>query len=229
MDAIWPTPLDVALTCLRWLLGLAGGTALGAVIALIDGAVAAGTRRRWRVVATGLRGSLDFLRSIPILAIVPVVIMLGVKERFKIGLISWAVSFPIWISIRQARSLEMVDAELALAAGGLSRADVFRTYSVPKLLIGLVHGIETAIGIAWISVVAAESFGTFTTGFWAGGLGHKALQAHEANNWSGLVLCLAIFGMLGLGSAVLWRRLLELRSRSGSGFNPLAGHAGYGR
>jgi len=222
MDAIWPTPSDVLLSCLRWLIGIAAGAVLGSFVALAEGAVT--SRLGWLPLATGVRGFLDFLRSIPILAIVPLVIMLGVKERWKIGLIGWAVSFPIWISIRQARALEMVDAELALAAGGLSRADVFRTYTFPKLLIGLLHGIETAIGVAWISVVAAESFGTFTRGFWAGGLGYKALQAYEANSWSGLVLCLAIFGTLGLGSALLWRRLLELRSRSRSGFNPMAGH-----
>jgi len=226
MEAIWPTPTDVALTCLRWLIGIAAGTMLGVGVAVAEGAVATRRRRGWRLLAICIRSALDFLRSIPILAIVPMVIMLGVKERWKIGLIGWAVSFPIWISIRHARTLEMIDAELALAASGLSRTGVFRTYTFPKLLIGLLHGIETAIGIAWISVVAAESFGTFTKGFWAGGLGHKAIQAYEANNWSGLLLCLVLFGTLGLGSALLWRRLLELRSRSRTGFNPMAG---YGR
>src|SRR3954468_1895892 len=98
MDAIWPTPNDVLLTCLRWLIGIAAGAVLGSFVALAEGAIA-GRRHAWWPLATGVRGFLDFLRSIPILAIVPVVVMLGVKEQWKIGLIGWAVSFPIWISI----------------------------------------------------------------------------------------------------------------------------------
>jgi ABC-type nitrate/sulfonate/bicarbonate transport system permease component len=132
--------------------------------------------------------------------------------------------FPVWLAIRQARQIEMIDTELVLSASGLARAEKLKTYHGPKALGGLLKGVEISIGIAWLSVVAAEWIGTFSIGFWAGGLGYKIVKAHDANSWDGMLLCLVLFGGLGTATAWTWRRLFRQDRELLAGFNPLGGH-----
>jgi sulfonate transport system permease protein len=212
MASVWPTAHDVILSCLRWFLGLSVGVLLGFFLAICDELF---TRRCKAKGAEGslFYGVLDFLRALPIIALVPIIQTLGVDEQWKIGLIAWAVMFPIWLSIRQARSEMMQDTELALTAAGLSRRQIAISYHMPKSLRGVIRGVEIAIGIAWLSVVAAEWVGTFSTGFWSGGLGYRIVRAHDANSWGGMLICLAFFGMLGTFSAWVWRRMFIVRWR----------------
>jgi sulfonate transport system permease protein len=209
MDSLWPSLKDVLLTTLRW----SSGVAIGAAVALIASVVEAVVRGALRLVRlAALSGALtipfDFLRALPVIALVPLVQLIGVDEWWKFALIAWAATFPIWLRIRQAWLQQMIDTELALKASGLRRIDIFRSYDFPKALGGLLQGIEISIGIAWISTVAAEWIGTFSTGFWAGGLGYKVQVAHDANNWGAMLACLGYFGALGIASTSIWRKLV---------------------
>jgi NitT/TauT family transport system permease protein len=118
----------------------------------------------------------------------------------------------------------MIDTELALFASGLLSSQIFWHYRFPKILNGLFAGIEISIGVAWISVVAAEWIGTFTIGFWAGGLGYKVLKAHDANNLGGMLTCLALFGALGIATAWIWRKVTSRGGVFVGGFNPMSGY-----
>jgi len=220
MHSAWPTIWDIALTILRWIAGLGVGVLLGLIIAtlqtLVPGEQGSKRLNTWLTVAP-----LDFLRALPIIALVPLVQMISISERWKVALIAWAVMFPMYLSMRQARLRSLVDTELALNAAGLSSLDIFRNYKLPKALGGLLKGVEISIGIAWLSVVAAEWVGTFSEGFWAGGLGYKITKAHEANNWSSMLICLALFGLLGTSTAWTWRILFTKERALANGFNPL--------
>lgn len=221
MSGVWPTTQDVALTILRWGGGLGVGSLLGLVIALLEARIASGTPQEAGRRAGWLAALLDFFRALPIIALVPVVQMLGVDEIWKIGLIVWAVMFPVWIAVRQARARQMIDTELTLMASGLTPAAMLRTYRIPKAFGGLLRGVEISIGVAWLSVVAAEWVGTYSKGFWSGGLGYKIVKAHEANNWRAMLVCLALFGILGTITTWVWRRLLYRSGRLSSGFDPM--------
>lgn len=208
MDNIWPSANDVVLTTLRW----CGGVALGAASALtvsVSEAAVRGALSYLRLGSWPITMLFDFLRALPVIALVPLVQMMGVDEWWKFGLIAWAVTFPTWLAIRQAWLERMTDTELALSASGLRRIDIFRSYDLPKVVGGLMRGIEISIGIAWISVVAAEWIGTFSTGFWSGGLGYKVLTAHDSNNWGAMLACLGLFGLLGSTSTLIWRFLIR--------------------
>lgn len=202
-----PTFQDIELTSLRWLLGICAGVLIAFLISVLELLLA--RRGSMRPFAWLLSKARDFLRALPVIALVPIVQSLGVRERWKIALIAWAVMFPIWVSIRQSLVNEMVDTSLALAAAGVSRREMLLCYQVPKMLSGLLRGVEISIGIGWISVVAAEWVGTFTPGFWAGGLGFRIQVAHDANNWVGMFACLGLFGALGVSTAILWSWLMK--------------------
>jgi sulfonate transport system permease protein len=219
---IWPTLKDVLLTLLRWTIGLGMGAVLGLLIAL-PGSKTSLESSRQRKRASLFTSFFDFLRALPIIALVPVIQTLGINEAWKIGLIAWAVTFPIWLAVRQAKSREFIDTEVALVGKRATTAEIFWHYRFPKVFGGLLKGVEISIGIAWLSVVAAEWIGTYSNGFWAGGLGYRIVKAHDANNWSGMLLCLGCFGFMGTATAWLWRKFVSDRDLL-AGFNPMCGY-----
>lgn len=223
MEPVWPGPNDVLLTSLRWVSGLGFGAMIGLLIAFGEKPHRLQEKRAGARTGFLLTTILDFLRAIPIIALVPVIQTIGINEFWKIGLIAWAVMFPVWIAVRQARLTRFVDAEIALIGRGLNTDQIFWSYRFPKALGGFLRGIDVSIGIAWISVVAAEWIGTYSPGFWAGGLGYKVVKAHEANNWSSMLLCLGFFGLMGTATAWLWRKFISNRQVV-SGFNPMCGY-----
>jgi ABC-type nitrate/sulfonate/bicarbonate transport system permease component len=202
-----PTPHDVGVTSLRWLAGVSGGTLLALIFAIAEYRLA--RARWWSTAGAALRTIRDLLRALPVVALVPIVQEIGVQERWKIALIAWAVMFPIWVSVAQALTDEMIDTELALTGAGIDRRGLLVSYQLPKALAGLFRGVEIAIGIGWISVVAAEWVGIISPGFWDGGLGFRIEMAHSANNWVSMLLCLALFGLLGAVTAAAWRVVMK--------------------
>lgn len=194
---------DLAASTSRWFLGLSVGGLAGVIIAPL--------LRLTLVKRSGIRALLHVLRAVPILGLVPVVqMMFGVSEYGKIGLIAWAVMFPVWLSVEVSMTRKMEDQELYLVSAGLSRKKRFQLFEVPRLLGGLLAGIDIGIGIAWLAVVASEWIGTYSSGFWGAGLGYRLIVEYEANDWSGLILVLSLFGAMGLGSNHLWRRSLSV-------------------
>jgi sulfonate transport system permease protein len=165
---------------------------------------------------------IDFLRAIPIIGLVPVIQMnIGINEYGKIGLIAWAVLFPVSISVRGAMDKNLESAALMLSAARRNSWTFFKLFTVPKLLGGFLRGIEIAIGIAWLAVVAAEWVGTYTQGFWGGGLGYKLIMGYELNNWRIVHLNLVVFGLLGFLTAYFWRGLTTLVFTHNKSFNPI--------
>jgi sulfonate transport system permease protein len=193
---------DIFLSFLRWSIGLSLGCAIGFVLAV------AGNLKSTNSI---VRVFIDFLRAIPIIGLVPVIQMnIGINEYGKIGLIAWAVLFPVWITVRNAMDKNLESATLMLQAAKKTSWTYFKLFTFPKLLGGFLKGIEIAIGIAWLAVVAAEWVGTYTQGFWAGGLGYRLIIGYELNNWKVVHLNLIIFGLLGLLTAYLWRWITTL-------------------
>ena len=204
---------DVLLSILRWFLGLSSGCLLGLLFAIIG---------NFRYIKRASKFTNDFLRAIPIIGLIPVVQMnIGINEFGKIGLISWAVLFPVWITVRNALNDEFNNTRLLLLASNKSRTKFFRFYTLPKLFGGFLEGIELAIGIAWLAVVAGEWIGTYTLGFWSGGLGYRLTIGYELNNWPMVHLSLLVFGVLGFLSAYIWRWGIGRYYRKNGHFNPL--------
>ena len=204
---------DIFLSILRWLIGLSIGCFLGLIFAIIGNYKF--TNKPSKVIN-------DFLRAIPIIGLVPVIQMnIGINEFGKIGLIAWAVMFPVWITVRTALSKKYDDSELMLTGANILGFKYFKLYTLPKLFSGFLNGIEIAIGIAWLAVVAGEWVGTYTQGFWSGGLGYKLILGYELNNWQMVHYNLLIFGILGFASAHLWCFIVNAVFRKNKSFNPI--------
>lgn len=193
---------DILVSCIRWIIGLT----LGTVIGLIVGALISNKFLLSKIGETFF----DFLRAIPILGLVPVIqLYYGVDEFGKIILIAWATLFPIAYSVKNSVQKIPIDTQLILNNTKINF--VKKIYFI--LFLGAVDGvyraISIAIGIGWLVVVAAEMIGTYSTGFWRGGLGYKLFLSYELNQPETMFLCLAIFGLLGIVSSFFWNMIYK--------------------
>ncbi|NGN41788.1 ABC transporter permease subunit [Mesorhizobium sp. CGMCC 1.15528] len=100
---------------------------------------------------------LEFLRPIPPLAYLPLVIIwFGIGEPSKILVIAIAMIAPIALSAAsgvRGVSQERVNAARAL---GASRAQVIRHVILPSSLPSILTGLRIALGAGWTTLVAAE-------------------------------------------------------------------------
>jgi taurine transport system permease protein len=100
---------------------------------------------------------LEFLRPIPPLAYLPLVIIwFGIGESSKILVIAIAMLAPIAISTAsgvKGTSLERVNAARAL---GATRFQVVRYVILPSAAPSILTGLRIALGTGWTTLVAAE-------------------------------------------------------------------------
>ncbi|MEM9668886.1 MAG: ABC transporter permease subunit [Pseudomonadota bacterium] len=189
---------DIGISSLRWLIGLSLGSIAGLILSIICA---------WDKGQKTISPLVYFLRSIPILGLVPLIQWyFGPKELGKVLLISWAVIFPIWISfVSVLQRNEDQDSALAMLGPNSSAPFKLRHFFLPKLGAAFISGINLAVGLGWLAVVASELVGTFNKGFWAGGLGYRLFDAFNTqNDWRSGLLCIALFGVLGLTTSWLW-------------------------
>lgn len=204
---------DLLLTIGRWFVGLLGGCLLAGMWMLL---AYPGSKRR-----SILAPALDFVRSLPALALIPFVqYYFGVDEAGKILLISLVTSFPVWLSI-DAR-LRQADEELRRTVRNWSERHrlSLRHYYLPLVFEGFATGVAVSIGLGWLVVVAAEMIGTYSAGPFAGGVGTKLFFAVARSRLDLALLDLGLFGLLGLGSSFVWRALLSKVLRPRLGLNP---------
>lgn len=184
---------DIMLSTFRWAIGLFLGTILGSLLALMLAKLSL------------IVNFFNFLRAVPILGLVPVFqYYLGVNEYSKIGLISWAVCFPVAFTMYNSLQPLSEDLRTFLANVNHNGLLYWRYIILPRFELAFIRAVQVSIGIAWLVVVAAEMIGTYSSGFWSGGLGFKLFLAYEANRPEVMFLILSIFGILGIISSSGW-------------------------
>jgi sulfonate transport system permease protein len=187
-----PNALAISLYRVGW--GLLVGVTAGLLLAVVAGFFRAGE--------DVVDSAMNFLRTIPVIALLPLIIIwIGIGEEAKIFLIAVGVTFPIYMNTFAA--IRGVDGKLVEAgqAYGLGRLGLIRRVILPGALPGFLVGLRWALGVAWLLLVFAEQVNTDR------GIGYLLSQAQTWNRTDIIVLCLAIYGLLGLLSDALVRAL----------------------
>lgn len=197
---------DAAWSSLRWLIGIGLGT-MAAIFLYLLGIALGSARRPVSLVV-------DFLRAIPVIALVHAFFALfGTAESGKFLMIAWATAFPIYVHIVHAAVLGREERLIFLAARASWREMLVLNH-LPLLFAAILGGLRIALGIGWISVVAAEMLGVFDSGPWSGGLGQRVTRLSEIPNYPLMAVYLGTFGILGLGSAAMLEWLSKAVVRS---------------
>jgi sulfonate transport system permease protein len=147
--------------------------------------------------------SLQVLRAVPFLAILPLVIVwFGVGESGKVFLIALGSLFPMYLNT--ALGVRQVDPKL-LEMGrlmGLGRGRLIAYGVLPGALPSLLNGLRLALTTSWLALVVAETVGANS------GIGFLATNAREFLQTDVMVLVIAIYALIGVASD-LAARLLE--------------------
>jgi sulfonate transport system permease protein len=177
--------------------GFVIGASLGLALGLLVGLS--------RVAEALLDRSIQMVRAVPFLAILPLVIVwFGIGEAGKIFLISLGTAVPLYLTtvlgIRQIdpKLLEMTDVV------GLGRAARIRWVVLPGALPSILGGLRLSLTAAWLALVIAETLGADA------GLGFMATNAREFLQTDVIVLVVLIYAVIGI-LCDLVTRLLERR------------------
>lgn len=188
----------LGVSALRAFTGLAIGGSLGFALGLANGL----SRQSALLTDT----TVQMIRNIPILALIPLVIIwFGVGEVARLFLVAISVFFPIYINTYHGvRNVEPQLIEMGRAYG-MSRGTLFRKVIFPGALPSIFVGLRYALGLMWFVLVVAETLAA------KAGLGYMAMQAREFMMLDVVVLSILLYALLGKVADMI-TRALEVRA-----------------
>ena len=196
---------SLATSAVRAVLGLVFGVGTGTVLAVVSGLS--------RVGEAFIDGPVQVKRSIPTLALIPLLILwFGIGEEMKVITIALGVLIPVYIHTHNGlRSIEGRYAELAETAG-VTRGEFVRHVVLPGAMPGFLLGLRFAVTSALLALVVVEQINSTS------GIGHMITLASNYGQTDVIVVGLVVYAILGLvadGSvrlierkALSWRRTL---------------------
>lgn len=156
---------------------------------------------------------LELVRPIPILAWVPLAIIMFQSSESPVVFLTFLASF-FATALNTQLGVRSIAEEHVLAARclGASEAAVFRHVIVPGALPHIFTGLELSVGVSWFSLVAAEMVsGQF-------GLGYVINTSYTMVQYPTIVIGMLTLGIVGYATSALvrlvGRALMGWRARS---------------
>lgn len=176
----------------------AAGFALGGGLGLLLGLLV-GTFRQAEVL---FDTSLQMIRNIPALALIPLVILwFGIDETAKLFLVSVGVFFPIYLNtFHGIRSVDQGLIEMARSYG-LSGWPLYRDVILPGALPSILVGVRFALGLVWVLLIVAETISAQS------GIGYMTMNAREFLQTDVVLVGILLYALLGKLADVLARGL----------------------
>ncbi len=191
----------------RALLGFAIGGSTGLLLGLLTGT--------FRQAETLLDSTLQMVRNIPPLALIPLVILwFGIDETAKLFLVALGVFFPVYLNtFHGIRSVDKGLIEMARSYGLSGRA-LYAQVILPGALPSILVGVRFSLGLMWVLLIVAETISA------QAGIGYLTMNAREFLQTDVVLVGILLYALLGK-LADLLARALERRW--------LRWHPGYAR
>jgi len=179
---------------LGWVLAVFIGVSLGYALARVE------------MVRDFVDPLMQFARAIPPPALIPIfIILLGIGDNMKIGLIAFSVVWPILLNtVDGVSSVEKLQLDTARVYG-IGRRDLLFRVVLPSAGPKIFAGLRVSLSLAVILMVISEMIGA------TNGIGFQVVSAQRTfrvvDMWAGIVL----LGVLGF---VLNTALVRVESRT---------------
>jgi ABC-type nitrate/sulfonate/bicarbonate transport system permease component len=175
---------NLKVSCFRAGTGFVIGAALGLGLGFATATC------RWLEIL--LDSSLQMFRTIPHLALTPLVIIwFGIGEQAKIFLIVCGVMFPIYLNtFHGVRSVDHRLIDMARVYG-LSRRELWWQVILPGALSSILVGVRFSLGVMWMTLIVAETIAA------SSGIGYMASNAREIMQTDVMVLSILLYALLG--------------------------------
>ncbi|CAN7361094.1 aliphatic sulfonate ABC transporter permease SsuC [Acidovorax sp. LjRoot194] len=168
----------------RALAGLAIGGGLGLLLGLLTGSV--------RLFETLLDSTIQMVRNIPALALIPLVILwFGIDESAKLFLISVSVFFPIYLNtFHGIRNVDPGLIEMGRTYG-LGRWQLYKQIILPGALSSILVGLRFSLGLMWVILIVAETISA------QAGIGYLTMNAREFLQTDIVLVGILLYALLG--------------------------------
>jgi ABC-type nitrate/sulfonate/bicarbonate transport system permease component len=178
-------PSAILTTLTMTLSGFAIGTAFGTLMGL--------TMAYSRSVREFLGTIFDFLRPVPVFALIPLFILwFGIGRAPQIALIAMGTSVVLGITTLEAiRNVPSIFVRAALTLGG-DRQYIYRTVILPYIVPHLIGAIRVAAAASWGLDVAAEFMGSQQ------GLGYLIIMQQVYLRTAGIILLVIVYSTLAV-------------------------------
>ncbi|MDB5919835.1 MAG: transporter permease [Massilia sp.] len=179
----------------RAISGFAIGAGLGLLLGLLTGSV--------RRAETLLDTTLQMIRNIPALALIPLVILwFGIDEAAKLFLLAVGVFFPVYLNtFHGIRSADQSLVEMARSYG-VSGWPLYRDVILPAALPSILVGVRFSLGLVWVLLIVAETISA------QAGIGYMTMNAREFLQTDVVLVGILMYALLGK-AADLFARGLE--------------------
>ncbi|UGQ49017.1 aliphatic sulfonate ABC transporter permease SsuC [Massilia endophytica] len=178
----------------RAISGFAIGGGAGLVLGLLTGS--------FRSAETLLDTTLQMIRNIPALALIPLVILwFGIDETAKLFLLAVGVFFPVYLNT--FHGIRTVDAGLVEMARsyGLKGWALYREVILPGALPSILVGVRFAMGLVWVLLIVAETISA------QAGIGYMTMNAREFLQTDVVLVGILLYALLGKLADLLARGL----------------------
>ena len=174
----------------RALLGLFVGGGLGLLLGLLNGSS--------KMASTLLDTTLQMIRNIPALALIPLVILwFGIDESAKLFLVAVGVFFPIYINTYHGiRSVDPQLIEMGKSYG-LTRWQLYKEIILPGAMPSILVGLRFALGLVWVLLIVAETISAQS------GIGYMTMNAREFLQTDVVLVGILLYALLGKLADVL--------------------------
>ena len=174
----------VAVSTRRAALGFAIGGGLGLLLGLLTGS--------FKAAETLLDSTLQMVRNIPALALIPLVILwFGIDETAKLFLVSLGVFFPIYLNtFHGIRSVDKGLIEMARSYG-LRGWQLYRQVILPGALPSILVGVRFSLGLTWVLLIVAETISA------QAGIGYLTMNAREFLQTDVVLVGILLYALLG--------------------------------
>jgi sulfonate transport system permease protein len=171
-------------------IGFAIGGGLGLLLGLLTGSL------RWA--ETALDTSLQMLRNIPPLALIPLVILwFGIDETAKLFLVALGVFFPVYLNT--FHGIRGVDGDLIEMARsyGLRGWPLYAKVILPGATASILVGLRFSLGLMWVLLIVAETISA------QAGIGYMTMNAREFLQTDVVLVGILVYALLGKAADVL--------------------------
>ena len=178
----------------RATVGFAVGAGLGLLLGLLTGS--------FRHAETLLDTTLQMVRNIPALALIPLVILwFGIDETAKLFLLAVGVFFPVYLNtFHGIRSADQALIEMAKSYG-LSGWPLYRDVILPAAMPSILVGVRFSLGLVWVLLIVAETISA------QAGIGYMTMNAREFLQTDVVLVGILLYALLGKFADLFSRRL----------------------
>ncbi|MEH2326880.1 MAG: ABC transporter permease subunit [Nostoc sp.] len=174
----------MGISAARAISGFIVGGGIGFILGLLTGFS--------RIAEQLLDSSLQMLRTIPNLALIPLVILwFAIGDQARLFLVSIGVFFPIYLNTYHG--IRNGDPQLIEMGRvyGLKTSQILWQIVFPGALSSILIGVRFSLGIMWLSLIVAEQIAADS------GIGYMAMNAREFMQTDIVVLSIVIYALLG--------------------------------